>query len=174
MLLLTWPLTQRRSTVFDLTIRPAIDADLTALVRSFGQVGFFSDRLRRQRQGRGMLLIALRGAIPVGNVYVWWEPAEEPELRERLPGVPLLTHLEVHPHHRNRGIGTALIREAEDVLRRRGHRRVALGVDVRNVDAQRLYTRLDYTEWPYPPVRVPEETFQIFVKSLVDMPIKHA
>jgi GNAT superfamily N-acetyltransferase len=153
----------------DPTIRPAIDTDVPALVRTFGQADYFFDRLGRQRRGRGVLLVARRRRELVGDVYVWWEPAEEAELRERLPGVPLLTHLEVHPRHRNAGVGTALINEAEGLLRQRGHDRVALGVDVRNTDARRLYARLEYVEWGHPPVQVPQETFQIFVKSLTGL-----
>ncbi|MDF5752356.1 GNAT family N-acetyltransferase [Spongiactinospora sp. TRM90649] len=147
-------------------IRPVIDSDLTALIWAFGQADFFFDRFSRQSRGRGALLIALRGGAVVGNVYLWWEPAEEAELRERLPGVPVLTHLEVRSDQRNRGIGTALLAEGERILRQRGHHRVALGVGLANADAQRLYSRLAYVEWDYPPVRTAEETFQIFVKAL--------
>ncbi|PZG25889.1 N-acetyltransferase [Spongiactinospora gelatinilytica] len=150
----------------DPLIRPAIYTDLTPLIRYFGQADFFFERFHRQRRGRGMLLIALRGGDVVGNVYLWWEPAEELELRERLPGVPVITHLEVRADRRNQGVGTALLAEAEHILAQRGHRHVALGVSLTNPDAHRLYARLNYVEWGHPPVRMPGETFQILVKPL--------
>jgi len=75
------------------------------------------------------------------------EPAAEPEVRRWLPGVPRLDHLEVLGPFTRRGIGTALIRAAEDTARRLGHERMALGVGVDNRDARRLYERLGYVDW---------------------------
>jgi GNAT superfamily N-acetyltransferase len=150
----------------DPNIRLAIDSDLSALVGAFQQARYFTDRFARQQRGRGALLVAWQGSELVGNVYLWWEPAEEAEVRRWLPGVPLLTHLEVRRPYRNQGIGTGLIAEAERILHQRGHRQVALGVGVLNQDAQRLYTRLDYVEWRHPAVRTERDTFQIFVKPL--------
>src|SRR5262245_49412305 len=122
-----------------------------------GQPHFFAERLGRQREGRGILLVAWLDTTPVGDLYLWLEPAEEPEISERLQGVPLLNHLEVHEKYQNQGIGTELIAEAEALLRRHGHRRVALGVALDNLDAMRLYLRLGYVEWPFPPVRTTYE-----------------
>ena len=61
-----------------------------------------------------------------------------------LRGVPQLYHFQVHPDYRRRGIGTALLREAERILIVRGFTSVLLGVDHGNKDARRLYERLDY------------------------------
>lgn len=140
-----------------LTVHPATPADLPALVRELGQQRYFADRLRRQRHGHGLLLVAWLGAAPVGDVYLRFEPADEPELRERMPGVPLLQHLEVPAGLRNRRIGSRLIRAAERVLRERGHSRLALGVALDNHDAARLYRRHGYREWPHPPIPTSSE-----------------
>jgi GNAT superfamily N-acetyltransferase len=130
-------------------IRPAQEQDLAVLVAELDQEEFFADRLARQAAGRGLLLTAWLGNRPIGDVYLWWEPAEEPEIRHRLPGVPLLNHLEVHPTFRKHGTGTRLTRAAEFRLAALGHRRVALAVEENNTDAMRLYHRLDYREWPH-------------------------
>ncbi|WP_367115209.1 GNAT family N-acetyltransferase [Actinophytocola sp.] len=114
-----------------------------------GQQLFFADRLSRQDQGLGRLLTAWQDSHPVGVVYLWLEPAEEPEIREHLLDTPLLTHLETHAAHRARGIGTRLIKAGEKWLYAKGYDRVALAVDVNNVRAARLYARLGYREWPY-------------------------
>jgi GNAT superfamily N-acetyltransferase len=152
--------------VVTVEIRWATASDLPALVDAMQQAEFFTDRLARQAMGNGVLLVAWLGRRPVGNVYLWLESAEERELREHLPDVPLITHLEVLPDHRNRRIGTSILEEAERLLRARGHARVALGVDVENHRAARLYERLGYCEWPYPTVRTSRDTFRVLVKAL--------
>lgn len=112
---------------------------------------YFADRMAQQRARRwrlrgrnGQVLVAAVGGHPVGAVFVHWGPADEDRVRAELPGVPLLYHFQVSPAHRRRGIGTRLLREAEALLRGRGHSRVALGVDESNKDARRLYERLGY------------------------------
>ncbi|WP_219510036.1 GNAT family N-acetyltransferase [Nonomuraea ceibae] len=141
-------------------IRVASDGDLSALVRALGQGPYFAAQLRRQRAGHGVLLVAWHAFTPVGDVYLWLGSAEEPELRDRLPGVPLLTHLEVLPEHRNRRIGTRLVEAAEGWLRDLGHARVALGVDLDNHRAGSLYGRLGYREWGHPPVRTTRRVYR--------------
>jgi len=131
-----------------LEIRRTADQELPALIQAFGQEWFFKDRLSRQHEGRGELLIAWAGRRPVGNLYLWLEPADEPELRLHLPGVPLLNHIEVHEPQRRQGYGRALILGAEQAVREwHKHRRVALAVIPDNVDAARLYERLGYHDW---------------------------
>jgi GNAT superfamily N-acetyltransferase len=128
-------------------IRPGSDADLAALVAVLGQRHFFTDRLARQQRGGGVLLVAWLDGGPVGDVFLACEPADQPEVRRQLPGVPQLTHLEVLGPLQGRGIGTALIRAGEDTARRLGHQRLALGVGLENADARRLYERLGYADW---------------------------
>ena len=75
------------------------------------------------------------------------DPAEEPQIRRWLPGVPRLNHLEVLAPLQGRGIGTALLRAGEATACELGYRRVALGVGLDNPDARRLYERLGYADW---------------------------
>jgi GNAT superfamily N-acetyltransferase len=140
-------------------VRAAGWADLAPLTAVLGQECFFADRLARQDAGRGVLLVALVDGRPVGDVYLWLEPAEEPEVRRYLPGVPLLGHLEVLPELRGQGIGTEVMRAAEDTLRRLGHQRVALGVDMDNHRATALYQRLHYIDWGYAPADTSQEVY---------------
>jgi len=140
-------------------VRVAGRDDLAALVAVLGQERFFADRLARQDDGRGLLLVALVDGRPVGDVYLWLEPAEEPEVRRHLPGVPLLGHLEVLPELRSQGIGRDIMQAAEDLLRRGGYERVALGVDMDNHRAAELYHRLGYTHWGYAPADTSQEVF---------------
>jgi GNAT superfamily N-acetyltransferase len=128
-------------------IRPGSAADLAALVAVLGQRHFFTDHLARQRDGGGVLLVAWLDGRPVGDVFLACGPAEEPEVRRRLLGVPRLIHLEVLGPFQRRGIGTALVHAGEDTARRLGHQRIALGVGLDNPNARRLYERLGYADW---------------------------
>jgi GNAT superfamily N-acetyltransferase len=164
----------------ELRIRRGSDADLDPLVAVFrGERFYFGDCLAKQQAGGGVLLVAWLDGWPVGDVFLDRGPADEPEIRRWLPGVPRLNHLEVLGPVQRRGIGTALIRAGEATACTLGHRRIALGVGLDNPDARRLYERLGYTDWGHgsivgtyqdrdragPPVTL-TETIDVLVKRL--------
>jgi GNAT superfamily N-acetyltransferase len=144
----------------------ATEADLPALVADMPQQELLADRLLRQARGDGQLLVMRDNGRPIGMVYLWREPADEPEIREHLPGVPLIMHFEVLKEYRGNGIGTRLLRHAEQRLRDAGHSRVALGVNPKNRDAIRLYLRHGYRQWPYGDVTTDGDEYSIYVKVL--------
>jgi GNAT superfamily N-acetyltransferase len=161
----------------DLEIRQAEEADLPALIRALGREDYLRWALDRQRTGHGSLLVARLADEPVGKVYLRWEEADEPEIQERLPGVPLLNRLQVYRDHRNRGIGTAIILAAEDRLRARGHDRVALGVELSNSGAIRLYERLGFNRWEHGPMVTTNVEYQsdgqpIHLPEIITMYVK--
>ena len=140
------------------------------------QAHFYRNRLARP----GVVLSAWLEDQLAAALYVCWEPADEPEVRQHLPDVPLLHRLRVRPDLRRRQIGTKLIEAAEELLRSRGHTRVAVGVDLHNQRAAGLYRHLDYAEWEHGAVPTTREMYvedgsvrrlpdrcRIFVKSLV-------
>lgn len=55
--------------------------------------------------------------------------------------------LATHPDLQGLGLGTRLIHELEERIRRRGLKRAWLGTEVSNPRAQRLYERLGYVEF---------------------------
>lgn len=130
----------------EVQFRPATPADLDDIGRSLGTEhrAYFTARMAEQRRNEGVILVAVDGTDLVGAVWVSWMPPVETEIRRHLGGVPLLYHFEVRKQLRGLGIGTGLLRCAESVLRVGGHARVALGVNVDNLDARRLYRRLGY------------------------------
>jgi GNAT superfamily N-acetyltransferase len=140
-------------------VRPAAEAELPALVENLEQRLYFIDRLARQRLGRGALLVAWLDGAPVGDVYLRLEGPDEDDLDD-LRDVPLLTHLEVLPAHRKRGIGSLLMARAEAIAWRQGYDRVALGVTEDNTDAIRLYLRRGYTLWRPDPIETYREVFR--------------
>lgn len=121
--------------------------DARLLAKEMGQDAYFQDRMARQEKDQGALLIAWMGERAVGDVYLWWDAAEEPEIRQHLPGVPLLTHLEVYEELRSQGIGTQLIACAEELLVQREFSSVALAVEECNERAVALYERCGYRDW---------------------------
>ncbi|HEX3588909.1 MAG TPA: GNAT family N-acetyltransferase [Pseudonocardiaceae bacterium] len=133
----------------DLRVRKAELADIGSLSAApvDAPASFVRDRLSRQLHGDGLLLVALVENQFVGIAYLWLELAEEPEIRQYLPGVPLLTHLRVHPDFRRMTIGQALVAAVEAEAVRRGCGRLALAVDIDNVVAQQLYRCLQYEYW---------------------------
>ena len=158
-------------------IRPGSEADLATLVAVLGERHWFTDRLARQRDGGGVLLVAWLDGRPAGDVYLDCGPAEEPEVRRHLPGVPRLDHLEVPGPLQRRGIGTALIRAAEDTARRLGHQRIALGVGLDNPNARRLYERLGYADWGHGTVvgtwvEHPDDGPPVTLSEVCDMLVK--
>ncbi|MDX3187901.1 GNAT family N-acetyltransferase [Streptomyces sp. MN03-5084-2B] len=130
-------------------VRPAHSADLESFATALGDREFIFDRFERQRNHRGELFLGRLGLRPAGAVYLWLEEAEEQPIREHLPGVPLITHLEVHRDLRRLGVGTALVGAAEQRLLEKGCHRVALAVRTDNHDAARLYKKLHYRDWGF-------------------------
>jgi GNAT superfamily N-acetyltransferase len=159
-------------------IRPGSAVDLATLVEALGERHFFTDRLARQQQGAGVVLVAWLDGRPVGDVFLDWGPAKEPEVRRHLPGVPMLDHLEVPGPFQGRGIGTTLIRAAEDHARQLGHERIALGVGLDNSNARRLYERLGYADWGHGTVvgtwvEHPDNGPPVSLSEVCDMLVKH-
>jgi GNAT superfamily N-acetyltransferase len=132
----------------DVDIRQACYADMMPLYRAMDSAEFFAERYERQKNDKGVLFIAWLGDEPVGDVYLWLEAADEEIIRNHLPSVPLLTHLEVLPEFRNQGIGTKLILAVEEHVIDTGRsNRIALAVRVDNKNATRLYWDLEYRDW---------------------------
>lgn len=129
------------------SVSKACYSDLAPLSRALGHDDYFAERFERQKNDQGALFIAWLDGEPVGDLYLWLEPAEEYKIRRHLPDVALLTHLEVLPEHRNLGIGTRLIDAVEQHVREFGFRRTALAVVNDNHKAARLYRRLGYIDW---------------------------
>ena len=131
-------------------IRECREADVALLERhipSPGQSRYHQARFQRQQQGRSTFLIASIDEVPVGSGEILWQGCVALEVRRRYPDCPELNGLIIWPpQRRSHGIGTAIIRAAEDLAAQRGHRLLGLGVDDHNPRAAALYLRLGYRE----------------------------
>jgi predicted N-acetyltransferase YhbS len=109
------------------TIREEKTTDILArealLDVSYG-AGRFAKTSERLREGRlpadGLALVAVDHGRLIGTVRLWHVSAGPG------PAALLLGPLAVHPEHRNRGIGTALMRRAIARARLLGHRVILL------------------------------------------------
>src|SRR5262245_53834008 len=81
-------------------------------------------RYRRQSEGLSTFLIAYLGDVPVGSGEVLWQGAKEPYVRNRFPDCPEINGLAVVPKRQSQGIGTMIIRAAEQLAGQRGCHRI--------------------------------------------------
>jgi len=114
--------------------------------------------LQAQRARGGLWTVADEGAGVIAGLQVWppggGGPAHtvravfEPmvELRALAPDALYVNVVARLPEARGRGLGTRLMRIAEDIARAQGHPRVCLIVADANAAARRLYRRLGYCE----------------------------
>jgi GNAT superfamily N-acetyltransferase len=128
-------------------VRPAVIEDLPALIEALGQRHYFTHHLSRADTGK-LIIATWRGAV-LGAAFLRLAQAEEWELRQYLRNVPILSHVEVVEGLRNQGVGTMIMDHAEELARAKGRSHIALGVTEGNLDARRLYERLDYHEWDH-------------------------
>lgn len=137
-------------------IRHAVAADLAVMewggeYRRFRRV--YRHALAEARAGRRLILLAEVAGAVVGQVFVQLGP---PSAGDGTGAAAHLHALRVMPAHRNQGLGTRLIRQAEDELLQRGFRRATIAAGIDNAAALRLYERLGYVivrrdpgEWSY-------------------------
>ncbi|MFD3617305.1 GNAT family N-acetyltransferase [Streptomyces sp. NPDC058676] len=120
-------------------------ADVALLDRYMGSPGvpsFHARRFARQQAGECTYLVAWLDGRPVGHTEMRWLGCAAPDVTVDCPEIG---GLGVWPEElRSRGIGTALIRAAEDLARVRGLTTVGIGVGVENPRAAALYARLGY------------------------------
>ncbi|WP_369245197.1 GNAT family N-acetyltransferase [Streptomyces sp. R41] len=122
--------------------------DLALLDRfmpSYSVDGNHRARFARQEAGGSTCLIPWLDDRPVGHAEIRWTGYAAPEVRAARPGCPELNGLFVWPGSlRSRGIGSALVRAAEERAIARGIGLMGLGVGDDNPRAAALYARLGY------------------------------
>ena len=128
-------------------IRQCTAADVDRLEEAFptGANRCYAGAIERQQTDESAFLVAWDGDEPLGHGEVMWQGCKTTEVRATYPECPEINGLRVYrADMRGRGIGTALIRSAEDRARDRGFRWLGLGVSDDNPRAASLYERLGY------------------------------
>jgi len=95
-----------------------------------------------QRAGRRLMLLADVNGWPIGQIFIQLETYDDfyPDSSKRA----YLYSFRVMDAFRSQGIGTALVRESEDILRERDYLSVSIAVAKDNPAARRLYERLGF------------------------------
>ncbi len=131
----------------EFTVRPVEERDLSALEWDGTFLHFrrlFRQAYEDMRLGTRYLLMmehAPSGEM-VGQVFIQWNSSDPRFADGRRRGY--LYALRIKPDYRERGLGTRMIRAAEDVLRRRGMDTASIGVEKNNPRARALYERSGY------------------------------
>jgi GNAT superfamily N-acetyltransferase len=114
----------------DITECRAEDLDvLERFMPSYADGAHHADRYARQEAGDSTCLIPWLDGRPVGHAELRWSGCHAPEVRTALPGCPDINGLFVWPEPlRSQGVGTALVRAAEQRARERGIGVMGLGV----------------------------------------------
>jgi ribosomal protein S18 acetylase RimI-like enzyme len=140
-----------------LLIRYASLADLPAMewegeYRRFRRI--YEQAFEDARNGRRLILLAEFEGRVVGQVIVQLGTSHPAIADGETTGY--LHALRVRPGHRSRGVGSALLEEAENQLRGLGYRQVAIAAAKENARARKLYEKLGYHaiaedpgEWSY-------------------------
>jgi ribosomal protein S18 acetylase RimI-like enzyme len=126
-------------------IRAATSTDLPALewegeFRRFRRL--YQRAMNESRRGRRILLVADMDGKLIGQIFVQLHTV--PADPKRIPKTAYLYSFRVRPEFRNMGIGSSLVFNAEEALRKKAFQRALIGVAKENSGAMRLYQRLGY------------------------------
>ncbi|WP_020385418.1 GNAT family N-acetyltransferase [Kribbella catacumbae] len=127
--------------VLELTVRDLVYADLAACGFAGSELHLtqVAKELDRARAGEvDYLAVCTKADLPVAIGGVDYRPH---------PGAGSLWQLAVHPALQSYGIGTVLIKAAEQRILARGLRRAEIGVELSNPRARALYERLGYVAY---------------------------
>lgn len=130
---------------FDVTIRPAVRADLPKLEHEGNFTKFrnlFRRAFREQQNGRRLMLVADSNNYPVGRLFILYTSSDH-SIADGKRRAYLYSFFVMTPF-RGYGIGSAMVAHAERVLRDHGFRYVTIAVAKHNAGALRLYERLGY------------------------------
>lgn len=102
----------------------------------------FQRTYEEQVAGARLMLLADVGGWPIGQVFIQLAAMDDLFTQMRMHGY--LYSLRVMDAFQHKGIGTALLREAESILVERRHDSVSIAAARDNPGARRLYERLGY------------------------------
>jgi GNAT superfamily N-acetyltransferase len=117
----------------DITVRTVREEDLVWLERFFpaGGRAKHRERFEMQLDGAAEYLIAWH-LVPVGHLLLMWDGCPDEPITGMQEIEPFIEDFFVLPAARRKGVGNALMKAAEDMIRERGYERAALTNSINN------------------------------------------
>jgi len=108
---------------------------------------FHEEKLKEQEKGKSMWLIAWKNNHPIGHVQVRFNGSKITKVKSNLKNCPHIESLGVKEDYRKKGVGTKLMNYAENLVKKKGYKKVGLAVEKRNLFLEKLYFKRGYKNW---------------------------
>lgn len=132
-------------------IRPAKQEDLGTLEKYLPAKNipnFHQKKLAEQKVGDSLWLIAWLDNLPIGHLQIRWDGAKDKIIIKHIQNCAHFESMGVKEEFQRQGVGTTLIKYAENLVKKRGLKQVGLSVGANdNPHARKLYEKLHYKNW---------------------------
>lgn len=103
---------------------------------------YFTEIRTKSQQRRGQIFVAVANETIIGFTCVWIE--KDDETITDIPEWGYLSDLVVAENYRGKGVGRALIKEAENFIKKSGHNYLKMEVVDKNTLAKKMYLSLGF------------------------------
>jgi GNAT superfamily N-acetyltransferase len=134
----------------DVVIKPANSTDLEFLNKNLPTSipHFHENNIADHDNGTADWLIAYKDNLPVGHFLIRYDGCHNENVKQYISNCAHLESGGVKEEYRKQGIGTALIKKAEELAIEKGFKQIGMAVGADdNPSARRLYENLNYKEW---------------------------
>lgn len=97
------------------------------------------------KKGDKEFLIVENDGKVIGELWLFWDDEEDQEQANGKNRAYLST-LRIHPDYRRQGIGTKLINEAFELIKKKGYKEATIGAYKHETEIQNLYNKWGFTE----------------------------
>lgn len=109
---------------------------------------FHENNIADHDNGTADWLIAYKDNLPVGHFLIRYDGCHNEYVKQYISNCAHLEAGGVKEEYRRQGIGTALIKKAEELAREKGFKKIGMAVGAHdNPKARKLYEDLGYKEW---------------------------
>ncbi len=134
----------------DKEIKKATKKDLTILDKELSIKAipwFHEEKLKEQEKGKSIWLIAWENNHPIGHIQVRFDGSKIKKVKSNLKNCPHIESLGVKENYRKKGVGTKLMDYAENLVKKKGYKKVGLAVEKDNIFLEKLYSKRGYKNW---------------------------
>lgn len=103
--------------------------------------------LADQEKGNSLWLIAWLKKEPIAHLQITFKKPHIQEIKKQIKKCPHLSTLYVKEKYRKRGIAKELIKFAENLIRKKGYKKIGLSVVKDDKFLNNFYNKLGYHDW---------------------------